>query len=745
MVQRISGGARTPRWSPAGFAVFVGFAFLGSIVGTGFWHADGAEPRAPRQAETAVRDGRTVILVNGEPLQPMIYALTEGGRFTWEPTPHKNLQSFAQLGFRLYQIDVWFNDIWRADGRLDLDTPAKQIRGVLECCPQAAVFLRLHVNSPSWWNVKFPDECTGYADGPAATAPGGDDCDRGLRHSMASTKWRAEATERLVEFCRRLSAMPEGDAVVGLHIAGGVYGEWHYWGFAHQPDTGKAMTRRFREWLREKYGDDAALRAAWNDPQATLAAAEVPNLDQRRKTSDGVFRDPQKERRVIDYYRCQQEQVADNVIHFCRKAKENWPRRLMTGVFYGYYFGMFDMMAPGGHLEMGRVLNSPYVDYLSAPLSYEVWSRQVGGAGQARGIPKSCALHGKLWLNEVDHPTLLGDCFGRVPPFRPVTLADSIATMRRNAFTSFAEGMGFWWYDFGPKGAGGWWDHPALLAEVGKLKKTFEAAAKKPYASDADVLFVYDTECFYDLGGPEADPITNTIINLTSSDVRRSGVVTDRVLLMDLDRVDLKPYRVIVFADCLRLTEKQRTFISTKVACDGRHVVWLYAPGYCDGEKLDLGHVSQVTGMKLVRVEISGPPRIVVQADRFPAAKFGLDRPLRPIFAVQDREATALGRFEGGDFVGFARKKLPHHTAWYCALPPRDSALLRAMFREGSAHIFDDQDDAVNSGGGILCIHTEKGGPRKIVLRNGKVIETTLPPRSTTLFDNTTGETVLGN
>ncbi len=176
---------------------------------------------------------------------------------------------------------------------------------------------------------------------------------------MASTKWRCQATAKLIEFCRRLSAMPEGDAVVGLHLAGGVYGEWHYWGFSHQPDTGPAMTARFRQWLKGKYGGNGALRAAWNDPQATLAAAGVPGLDERLRTDDGLFRDPRRQRKVIDYYQCQQELVADQVIHFCRTAKEHWPRHLITGAFYGYLFHMFDMLAPGGHLETGRVSGFP--------------------------------------------------------------------------------------------------------------------------------------------------------------------------------------------------------------------------------------------------------------------------------------------------------------------------------------------------------------------------------------------------
>ena len=53
---------------------------------------------------------------------------------------------------------------------------------------------------------------------------------------------------------------------MGLHLSGGIYGEWHYWGFIDpdpDPDTGPAMTRYFRQWLRTKYKTDKALQMAW--------------------------------------------------------------------------------------------------------------------------------------------------------------------------------------------------------------------------------------------------------------------------------------------------------------------------------------------------------------------------------------------------------------------------------------------------------------------------------------------------
>ena len=82
------------------------------------------------------------------------------------------------------------------------------------------------------------------------------------------------------------------------------------------------------------------------------------------------FSGPSPQRNVIDYYEAQHQLVADVILHFCQVVKEDWPRPIITGAFYGYFYSVFGREAAGGYLELHRVLNSPYIDYLSAPGTY---------------------------------------------------------------------------------------------------------------------------------------------------------------------------------------------------------------------------------------------------------------------------------------------------------------------------------------------------------------------------------------
>jgi len=190
-----------------------------------------------------------------------------------------------------------------------------------------------------------------------------------------------------VDLLRQLAKTPEGNALIGVHVANGVYGEWHYWGFMrNEPDVAKPMQEHFAAWRRKK----------------GKTAVGVPGLEERKAQDQGIFRDPVKREVVIDYYRCQQELVAERIEYFCALVKKSWPRPIVTGTFYGYFFSVFDRHATGGHLCLDRILASPHIDYLSAPQAYGPQYRDPGSCGITRALVESIRLNGKLFLDEMD-------------------------------------------------------------------------------------------------------------------------------------------------------------------------------------------------------------------------------------------------------------------------------------------------------------------------------------------------------
>lgn len=722
-----------------------------------------AAPRVTRRggrtdaasAEVKMHQARPALFVNGRAVYPIFYHLTDspGGRWSWEELPRQSLENFARAGFDLFYVDLWLAQMWRAEGPLDISLARRQIRGVLDVRSSATVFLRVHVNAPDWWNKKHRDELTRYANGPLVENQFvglhrllAGDLEREPRASLASARWLSDASARLAEFCEKLSRTPEGNAVAGMHLACGVFHEWHYWGFIdNDPDTGPAMTRHFRSWLGAHYDDDEDLRDGWKDALVTIPTAEVPGVE-RNETHDGIFRDPARGARVRDYFECQHEAVADAILQFCAVAKKNWPRPLVTGAFYGYFFNLFGRAATGGHLKPQRVLGSGAIDYLSAPQAYGSYSRDMGGSGQSRGLLESVRLAGKLWLDEMDQkPSLLYPLSDgvRAQDEKPEALADSIAILRRNLAQSYTRGMGLWFYDFGEHFSTGWWNHPALLEEIRKLKGVFEEFSKREFARPADVLMVSDTDVFYHLAlNDTLDPLTDPVaVNQFSAALFRSGAVADQVYLADLDKLDLSRYRAVIFANTWLLTEAQRAFIREKVARAHRHLIWCYAPGYTDGDRLETGLIQEATGIRMKKLDGAAAHELVVTAGGWPDARIRVREPFGPVFVPDDAAAEVLGTLDGRP--GFVRKRERESTGWFSSLPLANEKLLTRLLGECGAHVWDDAGDTVLCGGGILAVHTLPGGRRRLALRNGRNLTLTLAPRSTTLLDSESGRVLL--
>jgi hypothetical protein len=741
---------------PLALAVVLGAALAGVAVA------------APLSARVEVRNGRPTLLVDGAPEVPMLYALTDvpGGRFSWEDVPARNVREFARTaGVRLFQLDVAMEHVFLEDGKVDLTVARRQIQGVLAARADAGVVFRLHVRPPRWWLARHPEELTVFLDTamqPEHVAGHNrfieDDLKPVPRVSLASTRWLREMGDVVARFCGGLAATPEGEALVGIQVASGVYGEWHYWAFTdHEVDAGPAMTAAFRRWLQGRYGNDEALRAAWADPAASLASAEVPGLAARRGTRDGSFRDPATEQRVIDYYRCQHEVVADAILRFCRIVKESWPRPLVTGAFYGYFFSCFGRDQAGGHLEPERVLRSPFVDYLSAPSAYYPESVEVGDPYRSRGLVASARAHGKLWLDEMDQAVPLKPY---ADPEYPRSLAESIAKVRRNVMFGQANGSGLWFYDFGPSGfsqgpaqsrtnalgVNGWWDDPALLADIGRLRVFLRSRLDRPWRTASDTLAVFDTQSYYHTRSVKEAPdaISHALVNWGTLGLYRAGIAFDSLDLQDLPDVDLSPYKVVVFFNTWRLSAGERRLIRARVATGGRHVVWFYAPGYTDGTRNSDGFVRETTGLDLRRVEVPGKATIETTPALGDRLEYSLvDTTVSPLYALHDGDATVLGRFASTGDVAIASRRFADHTAWYAALPAWSSEIFRRLFAQTAAHRYSEEGDVVYAGGGLVTLHTKVGGRRTVALRDGRRVALDLPDGpSTVVLDAGTGRQV---
>lgn len=665
---------------------------------------------APSRAKVLFRQGWPMLEVDGQTLPALLYSPRNINLDT--PEGAALIRQFRDAGYHLYHFCVNLAPAWPARGRFDFSAWDRLLNRVLTLDPQARIILGVRLDAPLWWLEGHKEEWIGYATGPAER--GVDQIARFRAASMASETWMRETGDALRTALRHIESAPCGKRVVGWQLNYGVYCEWHYYGMAHDmPDTGSAMTRKFRDWLHAAYRDPAALRAAWKDASVAFENAAVPGREARLRTAQLVFRDPATaDRQTIDYYGCHQRVVADCLLHYCRIVKEETKGRALTGAWYGYQFGM-NFPPEGWHLLLSEILESPLVDFLSSPYCYDPEARSIGGDGRMRTVGESLRLHGKLHLYEADTRTHLAE--DRIVQAR--TRDETIACLRREFGHALIRGSGLWWVDFGAARGKGWFNDPEVMAELARLRKTAADAQAWDGASASQVALVCDPPSMSCFGYPPT--LAYRLITGLYSELYRTGAPFDTILLDDLDRAELPDYRVYLFLNCVRLDAAQRERIARIVRHKGKTAVWFYGAGFVGPDGASAKNLSDLAGMKMEAAPIRAAQvaesrdlrhaltatlptttRTTVDVHSSETVAGSLDparwRNLRPADVIQkEYERHALGR-EGDAIVWRFRLRDKRWTdmQFLAPLPQCDALGLRVSAPEGRFALRADLIDA---------------------------------------------------
>ncbi len=693
-------------------------------------------------------DGAPRITVNGERISPVLYGLSDFPAAASNTAyAQRNIAAFKKAGIDLVNIDTELRLGWHKVSPFDPEALIAEVANVLDVNPDAKVLIRLHMNAPYWWMRDNPDECVIYRrkDGDVPGIDDGDfdrlimhDGDGYLRVSFASEKWLDEVCEVLAQFCDALSECEEGNAVLGIQVACGTYGEWHQWGGGD--DVSAPMQRRFKRFLREKYGSDEALAKAWNQPEVTIETAEY-HPERFTPGDEGNFRDPQKSRCMIDSRECLQTVPAENILRFCKIIKEHLPSTL-AGTFYGYYLG-----CSGDHLQVERLYEAKgIVDFICGPFCY-LDNRKADGVPMQRGLLESSRLRGMLWLTEMDqHPegSLLE---GGDATLFPAT----VATLRRNVIQPLGNGHGLWYYDHrvipkyldGPRSkvtSGsiyrkiGWWEEDALMNEITRLQTAAERITRGEFKPVSDVLLVYDKKSFY--YRTDSDAYTYRIHDA----VARCGVAYDCIYADELEVAELERYKCVIFVNAYMITSENREKYRRLLA--NTKTMWLYAQGYCDGDTLDCENLSKTVGVSVEKTD--GAKSVILESGErggvlMNSETIEIEKRFIPMFAAKcEAGVIPLAYYDNGEIAAAMKE----NDIWF-ALPFITRGLMESILRMCGVHIYCESGDPILAGGGIVAINSPSGGMRRIELKNRKVINVGLPPYSTFAFDAQTGERII--
>jgi hypothetical protein len=658
---------------------------------------------------------------------------------------------------------------WTAPGQIN-DPPAPMPAGyfgldeqaafILSLVPEARFFVRMMDMPPESWAAAHPDEMLLNYQGKRYPIP-----------SYASAHYLQEAAAfftALAGYCERQSwaervigyiVYPLGEGATPLACEGFLF------------DQSPVMQQAFRAFLREEYGTDAALQAAWDDPAVTVETATVPgDEDFRHRTERPVLFWPEaaQVRRERDYFACQRPLFRRYYAAAIAAFRAAAPHRLVgfdafkgnmlgwmthpifSGLNWRTHYG--DQFLATGTTGMAELLDLPGLDLIATPHDYRC--RWAGFGYDPEGIGDSIQLHGKLMLVEEDQRSYANNERGLFGSLEP---GEEAAILYRNLAASLSKGQQTYPMDV----CVGYFEAEPIqevLAQRAALERRFLALPRQDVPSV--VMLVDDRAARYTDFSAEYNDLA--VIRQRIGGMNHCGVPARTFLWDDLIRANFPAcHRLFLLPHCYRLGADVLAVLQAKFFRDGNVIVFGPGSGITDGETVSPDFAAELLGMDMELYDYTYPRLVTVDNWTHPLTAgfgacegFGDTHRYGPVLVPFDRaapECTGGGQSRKGfaaDSRPFVRlgtipldngKRRPglvvkefgqgaagngtpgprgagDYAVVFSTAVPLPAALLRALARFSGTHVYDAVDDVVYADSTMVAVHAIKPGPRHIAL-----------------------------
>jgi Beta-galactosidase len=654
---------------------------------------------------------------------------------------YRTMHEYSKTGIKVFRVGALGNAITvpeKADALFNTFTAKldQDIDRILRYVPDAYIIVCPMLRTDAAWVKRYPDEMYLAGDGTRGTS----------LHSAASGQWRKDAAALSKRLVKYIESKPWGSRVIAYTFMGGGGGEFHQYGKkAGLVERDKAFTgdhspvalKSFRKWLKKKYANDAKLQKAWNNSRVSFATAKVASKELVAAPKEGSFFDPRTKRDVIDYWDWYCETNADLVLTLCKAGRKASSGTPLMGGFYGYWFHACNQY-PAGSVESAHggfnlLVDAPEVDFISLPYNY--FNRYAGTSFFLGMMYNSLLARNKLSFNEFDNRTwVAANDFN----YGQNSVYNTIQIQRRDIGMGLCNNIGWWWLDFssGAKGQRSipWYDYPEVISDMTKAETLYKEASQKPFKNRSEIAVFFDFRSSYAMDIYSSIPNYNSVYNSIIQAVPRIGAPSD---FYNLDDIKLpivqERYKLYIFVNAWQLSEDERRIITEKLQRDGKTLLWLWAPGYVDENKLSLKAMNEVTGFDFAKhtqwedAKIKLLPGTDLTQGIKPGLKMEIpdwhisyfrnrkfyERRLAPIFYVKDKDVKVGGNYTFNNKPAFVYKKIKNWNSVYWGLPSIDKKVLRNIAKVAGVHIYwDDTVASFQAGGDFICLHGENKGAK---------------------------------
>ena len=656
----------------------------------------------PAEGKVVYRNGRGSFVINGVEMGSFSgsVGLDHGVQAT------QSITRFGNIGINSV---LFIDNVWKfvdADGNLDKKRYAKDIIANMTALtgrnPNANFKIYYHLYMPPAWCKKHPQELIRLDNGvqTLAMTP-----EKSLQPSCASELWRKQMGNIITESIEILQNSPFADRVPYFRVCYGNCGEWNNFGYAEQAyvDISKPMQNAFRKYLQKKYKTDAALQKAWNTPGITFASDDlVPTREHRWKGGNFVRANGADGMRSVDYYEFWQKYSAETVIHFAKIVKKASKGKMLTGAYFGYYFGHYGLnpfhFQDCGQYGVPYLLAAPEIDFFGGPYPYNQRLKSM----IVNGVTGSIRLAQKMWESENDERTHHSGTRNLING-TTANLSESLAVGKRNIMMNFTAGSCFYYYDF----IGDWYRDAEYMAMVKRMKEIDHGLRAKEWNNPARLAIIVSEKTIPYFTSKNENKIIRQLNNFFNKELPFIGIPYDVYYTTDLDKIDFKQYTAVLFPNSTFADGKFISDVHKYAAGEGRKLIFFHSPGLINiKNKFDTPQSEKLTGIKIA----FDPKKRVGTV----SGKYGKTK-LAPVLfrtVIADANATVLGTWEDGS-AAIAEKQFPDWKSIVICHHAPDIGMLRNLLKDNGVKFWSSGRAGLNQcsfAGPLLSMYSRSAG-----------------------------------
>lgn len=604
-------------------------------------------------------------------------------------------------------LTKWNTPSWLGPDHFDFSAIDQQAEKLLNISPEVKIILQVQLDGAQWWTLAHPE------DGGIHGREGVPD--------YQSEAWKRDCRDAVRQMVAHVQSSAYGANVIGYELFNGISMDCNF----EVNDATPGALARFRAYLRERYGSEAALRKAWKDPGVTFGSATPETLPEYAARhpewkAQLLADDPSKMARYFDSKRFRELTFQKTILDFARWIKEATHNRALAGARTGDFMANQWNLPAAGIEEndcnpVDLLLEAPEFDFFDIQPPYLGRHRLGTQGGGVPHLPvRSVALRNKLLVVQDDVPHLV----------KPAPDRRTLLEMKRlvNCYSLF---NGAYPYQFQMSHYR--LNTPWLLEEDCRSLQIYEKAVGLDRGSVAETAIVLDLDYQRFLGmdremrGPSR---TAALLDHLKWTWNRAGIAYDLILLQDLPKA--RDYKLYIFANTFDGSPEKRRIVADAVRNSGKVALFLWADGYFGASRRG---TEPMRGLCGIGIRASETPRSWAMtpsaaltepvSELFPLGRLtdtapgevgAADWKYAPGFTVADRAATPLALFTDSSDVAAAVKKFPGWTSIYSASPIAAPALLRYAARSAGVFSYTDTEDLFYVNRSFIALHAMADG-----------------------------------